>query len=342
MVYAKSKSQKPLVEEFSSYVAELYTDAKKLIDEVLDPFSAAYNVAVHAAYESTSAAAAVNNNLRWLNKIDDADWVPATILALKKHENNEQFLLEFTNKMERLAAAMYLTSKTLNYRIERHGNIIKALDEGECDAVLEVMELSAEEKRALMDVLNGDIYHMPARKRTYAITRLDSFVGDNAYGQMDTSVLTIEHVLPQTPSADSGWLTLWPDSDQRSRWTHRIANLVPLTRKKNSQAQNYNFAVKKEKYFTGKYGTSTYALTTQVLQCDVWSPEVVFERQGELLRVFSEKWALGYYEPPCDDDGLEELEETSEELQEPIDHNEVRRLAAKRIGSAYNIELEFL
>ena len=42
------------------------------------------------------------------------------------------------------------------------------------------------------------------------------------------------------------------DESIRNKWVHKIANLVPLTRPKNSAAQNYDFDQKKKIYFTGK------------------------------------------------------------------------------------------
>nr|WP_320017565.1 HNH endonuclease family protein [uncultured Desulfobacter sp.] len=77
--------------------------------------------------------------------------------------------------------------------------------------------------------------------------------------------MTIEHVLPQTVNPDSEWAKVWPDGDNRDIWRYRIANLVPLTQKRNSKAQNYDFNKKKIAYFGGKKGVSSYILTTQVL-----------------------------------------------------------------------------
>ena len=81
-------------------------------------------------------------------------------------------------------------------------------------------------------------------------------MGDGAAKfDFEPNILTIEHVLPQTVRAGSEWEKLWPDTAMRERWGNRIANLVPLTRKKNSEAQNYDFEKKKEIYFKGKSGT---------------------------------------------------------------------------------------
>ena len=64
--------------------------------------------------------------------------------------------------------------------------------------------------------------------------------------------VSLEHVLPQTPPDGSDWIKWFPDKDERDYWTHRLANLVPLDRKKNSSARNYDFAKKKKVYSEGK------------------------------------------------------------------------------------------
>ena len=75
-------------------------------------------------------------------------------------------------------------------------------------------------------------------------------------------------------------------------WLNRIANLVPLTRQRNSAAQNYDFDTKKKKYFQSKNGTSSYSLTTQVINTEEWTPQAVEKRQSDLRNVFIKKWEL--------------------------------------------------
>ena len=135
------------------------------------------------------------------------------------------------------------------------------------------------------------MYTMVANKRNYLILRLDSFVSDGA-AKYDSKILTIEHVLPQTIKPGSEWDKLWPDELERAQWLHKIGNLLPLTKRHNSEAQNYDFSVKKDKYFKGKSGTTTYALTTQVLSFQEWTPEIVEQRQKELISKYTECWNL--------------------------------------------------
>ena len=107
----------------------------------------------------------------------------------------------------------------------------------------------------------------------------------------DHPLITVEHVLPQTPGDGSEWRA-WFTDEEREYWVHRLANLILLTRRKNSEASNYEFAVKKNKYFVTKSGVSPFVLTTQVLGSESWTPEVLEQRQEELLEALAQLWRL--------------------------------------------------
>ena len=109
----------------------------------------------------------------------------------------------------------------------------------------------------------------------------------------DTGLLTIEHVLPQTVNPTSDWHKIWPEESLRKSWVHRLANLVPLTQKKNSQALNYDFVNKKAVYFVGKNSVSPYRLTTQVPNLTEWTLTVVGQRELHLMKLLSAKWEFG-------------------------------------------------
>ena len=108
----------------------------------------------------------------------------------------------------------------------------------------------------------------------------------------DHSVLTVEHVLPQTPSADSQWVVDFPDETTRERWVHKLANLVLLTRRKNSQAGNLDFKTKKENYFRSKGGIANFALTSSVLAESAWTLATLEKRQKGLIEAVQQHWRL--------------------------------------------------
>ena len=242
------------------------------------------------AYSSENDASRINFNLRWLNKIDNTDWLPPAILFLSKHHSHDKIEL-FIQKLERLAACMHICAENVNYRIDRYASVIEDISKNE-ESIPPSIELKKSEIQKMLDRLNGSIYSdMTGVRRNYLILRLDSFVSDGN-AQYSPATLTIEHVLPQNPDKNSQWIQWWQDEEERNMWVHKIANLVPLSRQKNSAAQNYEFDKKKKEYFTGRNGTSSYALTTQVLNTPEWTPETLKKRQKDLLNVFVKNWGL--------------------------------------------------
>ncbi len=292
-IFAKERPKKNLLDEFKEYVIKK-TSPKSLVDEYLIPYTEAYVCLKNCDFSSTQNAEEINELLLWLNKTNNHDWMPPAIKFLTDHKNDSVYILWFIRKLERLASYLLVTAKDVNQRMERYKWILVEMEsrpDNNLTAPLENIELTDWEKQQFIDALNGEIYSMTAKRRNYIIQRLDSFLSDGG-ATYNTKLFTIEHVLPQHPSADSEWMKLWPDTQTQRFWLNKIANLVPLTRQRNSAAQNYDFNTKKIKYFQSKNGTSSYTLTTQVINIAAWTPEVVEARQKDLEEIFISKWDL--------------------------------------------------
>jgi hypothetical protein len=105
-------------------------------------------------------------------------------------------------------------------------------------------------------------------------------------------------------------VVIWvPDPAVHQKWVHKLGNLTPLSRKKNSSARNYEFERKKNAYFT-KGGISAFVLTTQVLQHATWTVDVMQHRQEAMLSKLESNWRLEGRKSPADIAGalLAELE----------------------------------
>ncbi|QEI04951.1 DUF262 domain-containing protein [Pigmentiphaga aceris] len=292
MIYAKDKARRALLEEFRERVIEKVPSAEELVTKVIEPFTQAYLVAKHAQFVSTANASEVNALLGWLNRIDNSDWLPSAMRFLAEHDSDAVYVCWFIKRLERLAAFMHVCGHDVNGRIERYARVLHALEKPHSMAQpVTAVELSDVEKQTFLQHFQGEVYLMAARRRSYLILRLDSFLSDGA-ATYNPAVLTIEHVLPQTVAAGAGWATQWPNIADQVHWRHRLANLVPLTRRRNSQAQNHDFERKKTAYFGGKQSVSSYVLTTQVLNTPSWTPAVVEQRQRDLLEVLSNSWDL--------------------------------------------------
>lgn len=292
-IFSKERPRTTLLEEFREYVVKQHTP-KALIDDVIAPYAQTYVQLKNQAYVSTSHSGEVNDILYWLNKLNNYDWMPPAIKFFSEHENEPEYVLWFVRKLERLAAYLLATSKDVNQRFDRYKWILAEMDScpsHNLNNPLVTIELTPMEKQDFLKVLNGEIYTMQAARRNYLIQRIDSFHSDGG-ARYDAKIFTIEHVLPQTVESGSEWDIVWPDHGQRAFWLNRLANLIPLTRRINSSAQNYDFEKKKQKYFLGQSGTTSFCLVSQIVSYATWTVEDCVERQNALINKLTQKWDL--------------------------------------------------
>lgn len=290
MMYAKTKQRETLIKEFREHVLPTIEDPRVFIDGVVSPCADIYSRIRSQAWESAAHAEGINWTLGWLNRIDNVDWIPAAIYYLNEHRQESELVQKFLVRLERLAASMFIRRVNVNGRIDRYGLLLKEIETG--SAVLEpgtALDLGKEEKSETRAQLEGELYR-ETRIRGYVLLRLDQALSAGG-AWYDHQLITVEHVLPQTLAPDSKWME-WFDDGEREYWIHRLANLVLLPRWRNSAAQNYDFVKKKEKYFSDEDGTSPFAITTQVLTKDRWTPEILHERQERLVGQLVEVWNL--------------------------------------------------
>ena len=93
---------------------------------------------------------------------------------------------------------------------------------------------------------------------------------------------SIEHVYPQRPKANSKWRKDFASANSQE-WLHKLANLVLLSRRKNSKLNNKDFAVKKKTYFQSSI--NIFPNVNKVMQYKSWNPRILKKRQMELVEL---------------------------------------------------------
>ena len=291
MIHRKDKLRSTLDREFREHILGELTaqKARAFVDVELEPYADVYELLSRSTYASTRDSEMVNSLLRSLNRLDNFDWIPSAMSYFKRNNQFED-VLQFTRDLERLAYGLFIRRANINQRIGRYAQVLSQIEkDGDLFAADSPLQLDGAEKREILSILDGDVYVL-TRVRRPLLLRLDSLVAD-AGAQYDHQVISIEHVLPQNPSDDSEWLEWFSSNEQRELWTHRIANLVLLSRRKNTRASNYEFDRKKNEYFV-KGGAAPFALTTQVLRMAEWTPEILEVRQAELVGLLASEWRL--------------------------------------------------
>lgn len=284
MIIQQRKGGRNLKDEYSLIFKNM--NGKTFIDNYLIPYSEIYIKLID--YEKN-----YKNNpdmlklLSLIHQIDNVDWL--TIAMYYIYHNGSQFE-HFMARLEMFAGASMMLRKNFNWRMSRYSRILHEMEQGiDMFSEFSSLEISNEDKKHLISLLNGDIYNnlKPAAKR-YLLLRLDSLLtkGQPYYNY---SVITVEHVLPQSPKPGSYWMKQF---EQPENYVHKLGNLVLLTRRKNSKAKNFDFDKKKNSYFQDSNEFTTFALTLQVIQQEEWSPQVIMERQNKLIKLLKKAWNL--------------------------------------------------
>lgn len=292
-IYAKRKQHAILVKEFKEFVTE-YKDPVALMDDVIKPYADIWDFIRDADFTATEHAETVNNYLTWINRIEFKDWVPPALVFCKRFRQRPDLLADFFKALERMAYFQLVTKVGINERIETYAALTKEIEAPEYDGVvanLKTPELSAGEQKDFIAALDGDIYKRLPKARLALILRLEALLSDGSKKQEYKNV-SIEHVLPQTPSEGSEWLSWYPEAENRELWTHRLANLVPLQGAKNSAANNYDFTYKKDVYFRKKETSSPFILTNEVRDEAEWRPDRLEKRQERLIKLLCNHWNI--------------------------------------------------
>ena len=294
MIHLKSKLRGTLQQEFQDGVLK-QQDGAKFIDDVFVPYADAYEAITRKPHENYGGATAtheMNELLRHLNRLDNFDWIPPAMAFFKRNPQDTNELLRFVRNLERLAYGLFLMRANINYRINRYAEVLHAIEAGpDLFTDSSPIQLTHKERTATLDALNGQIYaqRRVSRVGKPLLLRLDSVLADAGVAYNHPKI-SIEHVLPQNPAQGSDWVEKF-SGEERREWTGKLANLVLLSRSKNSRAQNFDFEYKKREYF--QHGeVATFALTSQVHAESEWTPAVLERRQQGLIDRLKKEWRL--------------------------------------------------
>lgn len=178
MIFAKERARREVLLEFDQQVLSKYLPGKGVafVDDVLIPYSDAYEHLVTQNYPASGGWAGVNNWLARLMQVDNSDWRPPALWALKHHAKDPQFLNAFLQKLERLAASLLIRRVYSTPRTTTYGNLLKQLEAGQgLDST--AFELDPEAKSKTQALLGADIYLVtPVRK--YVLLRLDELLAN--------------------------------------------------------------------------------------------------------------------------------------------------------------------
>jgi Protein of unknown function (DUF1524) len=291
MIYEWDKPRLALEIGFPKFVPPFAGDAENFLSEIVEPFSDALLLLSDPGRAQKHFGIEAAKAIKSLNRIDNKDWVPPALLRVWKwRQDDSSAVAKYLIDLERLAYFLFVTRAGVNDRIERFAGVMDEFQPRPGRDISSIgLVLTDAEQYEFVKALSGPLYPM-TRVCKPVLQRLDE--GLSSGGATYDELVSIEYVLPQTVEEASEWASLFPDEQQRSEWTHRLANLVFLTHRINTRASNWSFEKKKKEYFASSDGSSPFVITQGVLRTEKWTPEHLRERQAELLEKLCEVWQL--------------------------------------------------
>jgi hypothetical protein len=292
MIHEREKPRSALEDGFRPAVTPFNGDADGFISNLLEPIADAYALLNDSKQIEVQLGPEAAKAVRSLQRIDNKDWMPPALLRLwKRKAGDSAAVAEFLLGLERLAYFLFVTRADVNVRMARFAGVMDEFEPRPTTVSTSPgIALSIQEQTEFIAGLSGPVYRL-GRVCRPVLQRLDEALSSGGASYYD-NLISIEHVLPQTVDDGSTWSALFPDVAERARWTHRLANLVLLTRRINTRASNWDFGRKKKEYFASKDGSSPFPLTQGVLQTGQWTLGHLSTRQEDLLVALRKVWKL--------------------------------------------------
>lgn len=246
--------------------------------QLLEKYLKHYNVVMGGGnYDDAGGDFQFDNLVKvMLTGLPSSDWVPPLLRYFDRFGYDR--LVDFLVKLDNKFSADWIVQFTPTERIENMNQVIRIVEEAESAEAILSNKCFAIDTESFIRAVDGTVYGR--RFTRYLLLKLDYLYNDHGH-RMAFETLSVEHVLPQNPEEDSQWNADFTEG-QQGVWTHRLGNLVLITRSKNSSQGRLDYQQKKTKYFKGSINTCPNSL--RVLQNTVWTPVELEANHKKVIR----------------------------------------------------------
>lgn len=303
-ILVKEKARHNLLKEFEDNIynpkkfnqsTKKYEAAEPLLkkgDETFDLIKA-YKVHYDAIFSGNNHHItnnwAFDNLISILNDTALSDiWIPP--LLVYRHKFGEEKIFDFLKALDNKFSGDWIGRETPTTRIEAMNAIIKKIEEvankkeiSKAEQINDLLSdnvLKFDTSYFLFDLESSPIYGR--RYARYKLRKIDFLLDAPNYSEKRNSYkeMTVEHILPQTPAVDSQWTKDFTQS-QREEWTHKLGNLVLISRRKNAGQGRLDFEDKKKKYFTSSI--ETFPNSIRIMQKPQWTIKELENNHTDLM-----------------------------------------------------------
>jgi hypothetical protein len=264
--------------------------SERFFDDVLIPLADAFEFIQRGEHAGAPESAEITRRLTYLSWLGTSDWVPPTMLWVRRHRNSPAEILRFLELMDRFSYSLRLLCIGTNKRAGRYNDILLAIHGGTLfDPKSTPCILDRDEQRHITYNLYNLYERHPLTCKLVLLRLNDELAG--APQNLDPKEWTVEHVLPQSPGRKSLWRTWFPDPNERDSFARSLGNLVLVRRSQNDRASNQELDHKQAVYFSGR-PDSMPVITREIATARQWGPAEIRSREERFLRILSRIWGL--------------------------------------------------
>ena len=245
-IIVKQKANSNLLDEFEKNIYEKgkLNKGKDTID-LLSRYDEIYDEIIEMQSDKLSNQ---YKNLITIMKIGlvSEDWIPPLMYYYNKFKFNR--LDDFLKKLEYKFSGDLISQETPTTRVENMNKIMKEIeriDILDLDDFINNSTVFDINRKVYREVVNGNVYKRKFVR--YLLLKLEYLKSDNTVHLSSYKNISVEHILPQNPSPNSYWVNTFT-KDERDLWTHKISNLVLISKRKNSKLGSLDYKEKKERY----------------------------------------------------------------------------------------------
>ncbi|MFB9119657.1 DUF262 domain-containing protein [Bergeyella porcorum] len=277
-----NKAQTDLFKEYNDYLKSNSELSSEEFCKKLNYSAKNYKKIIENNFENNG----IKKIIYSLKNVSYDEWIPTLLAFLDKPINDFEFI-DFAQLIEKITYQNWIRRLGRTQRNTVYYNVIILINKQASKN--EVIEKIIEHKNneEFFNILNSNLYGMSYAKAI--LLRLENGTQDDSVAKEFSGIISIEHILPQK-ATDDYWMKRFSEQEIFEN-VHKIGNLVLLSGKKNSQAQNYNFDRKKDIYFK-KNEKVSFDLTKEILAEDEWTLDKINERQNKLIESAKRLWNI--------------------------------------------------
>jgi uncharacterized protein with ParB-like and HNH nuclease domain len=230
------------------------------------------------------------NNLLVVMKttLPSTDWIPPLLSYYNKF--NSKRIYDFLLLLDKKFTGDWVGQLSPTERFDNMSSILKGIETHKTPDDLFKTTLFDFDEADFLKNIEGKVYGRQFAKNI--LLKLDFLLNDNKTTKWSVfSQITIEHILPQTPTESSQWKKDFTDAD-RLDLTNKIGNLILLGRGKNASQGRLDYIQKRQKYFIKNINTFPNSLHVFNKYQTIWTKTELTENQTNVIATLKNYYGI--------------------------------------------------